>query len=220
MPCRRKPHQPHGLRQSVKSIASTATARCRQADQGQTGRYARLAAARHRHRADVRIATAVSRCWRPCALSGKRRQRLSGAGLSPRPGPSCPISRPRCKRSDRLVAWVERTIVLPRWENRIPNGFIRSHHVVPSFLWLNCFKQAAPWSVPIRSQFRRLFFSATVLSACSRCKGGVPEWSIGAVSKTVVPSRVPWVRIPPPPPEINGLVDEHRPNEVRTCENC
>src|SRR5262249_13572407 len=30
--------------------------------------------------------------------------------------------------------------------------------------------------------------------------GGVPEWSIGAVSKTVVPARVPWVRIPPPPP--------------------
>jgi hypothetical protein len=33
-----------------------------------------------------------------------------------------------------------------------------------------------------------------------RRRGGVPEWSIGAVSKTVVPLRVPWVRIPPPPP--------------------
>ncbi len=33
----------------------------------------------------------------------------------------------------------------------------------------------------------------------ARC-GGVPERSIGAVSKTVVPLRVPRVRIPPPPP--------------------
>ena len=30
--------------------------------------------------------------------------------------------------------------------------------------------------------------------------GEVPEWSIGPVSKTGVPSRVPWVRIPPSPP--------------------
>ena len=32
-------------------------------------------------------------------------------------------------------------------------------------------------------------------------RGGVPEWSIGAVSKTVVRASVPWVRIPPPPPD-------------------
>ena len=31
-------------------------------------------------------------------------------------------------------------------------------------------------------------------------RGEVPEWSNGAVSKTVEPSRVPWVRIPPSPP--------------------
>ena len=31
--------------------------------------------------------------------------------------------------------------------------------------------------------------------------GGVPERSNGAVSKTVVPARVPRVRIPPPPHE-------------------
>ena len=31
-------------------------------------------------------------------------------------------------------------------------------------------------------------------------RGGVPEWLIGAVSKTVVRLGVPWVRIPPPPP--------------------
>ncbi len=30
--------------------------------------------------------------------------------------------------------------------------------------------------------------------------GEVPEWSIGAVSKTVEPLRAPWVRIPPSPP--------------------
>lgn len=29
--------------------------------------------------------------------------------------------------------------------------------------------------------------------------GGVPERFIGAVLKTVVLSKVPWVRIPPPP---------------------
>jgi hypothetical protein len=33
--------------------------------------------------------------------------------------------------------------------------------------------------------------------------GEVPEWSIGTVSKTVVPVRVPWVRIPPSPPIMN-----------------
>ena len=32
-------------------------------------------------------------------------------------------------------------------------------------------------------------------------RGGVPEWPIGAVSKTVVRASVPWVRIPPPPPQ-------------------
>jgi hypothetical protein len=31
-------------------------------------------------------------------------------------------------------------------------------------------------------------------------RGEVPEWSNGAVSKTVEPARVPWVRIPPSPP--------------------
>jgi hypothetical protein len=29
--------------------------------------------------------------------------------------------------------------------------------------------------------------------------GGVPEWSIGTVLKTVVGESLPWVRIPPPP---------------------
>ena len=65
--------------QSVKSaekggLASTATLlRCRQADQGQeaacSGRYARLAAARRSSPPPTfRIATAVSRCWRPCSV--------------------------------------------------------------------------------------------------------------------------------------------------------
>jgi hypothetical protein len=36
-------------------------------------------------------------------------------------------------------------------------------------------------------------------SNASLC-GEVPEWSIGPVSKTGVPARVPWVRIPPSPP--------------------
>src|SRR4029079_14382098 len=39
----------------------------------------------------------------------------------------------------------------------------------------------------------------TARPACQGC-GEVPEWSIGAVSKTVVRASVPWVRIPPSPP--------------------
>jgi hypothetical protein len=31
-------------------------------------------------------------------------------------------------------------------------------------------------------------------------RGGVPEWTIGHAWKACVPFRVPWVRIPPPPP--------------------
>ncbi len=34
----------------------------------------------------------------------------------------------------------------------------------------------------------------------SNYNGGVPERLNGTVSKTVVPVRAPWVRIPPPPP--------------------
>ena len=37
--------------------------------------------------------------------------------------------------------------------------------------------------------------------------GGMPEWLIGAVLKTVVPSRVPRVRIPIPPPFKTILTD-------------
>jgi putative endonuclease len=36
--------------------------------------------------------------------------------------------------------------------------------------------------------------------APERERGEVPEWPIGAVSKTVVGFRPPWVRIPPSPP--------------------
>jgi integrase len=36
-----------------------------------------------------------------------------------------------------------------------------------------------------------------------RPDGEVPEWSIGTVSKTVVPAMVPWVRIPPSPPTLS-----------------
>ena len=37
-------------------------------------------------------------------------------------------------------------------------------------------------------------------------RGGVPEWLNGAVSKTVVRENVPWVQIPPPPPNIDSCV--------------
>ena len=40
-----------------------------------------------------------------------------------------------------------------------------------------------------------------------RTRGEVPEWSNGAVSKTVVPARVPWVRIPPSPPSFPSSSD-------------
>ena len=122
------------------------------ADQGQeaacSGRYARLAAARHRHRRRrFRIATAVSRCWRPCSVcfpfSGHpvRRQRLSGARSITAPWPaSCPTaihSRPRSSseypigeglrrpaqalggRGRRTIAWLNATCrrLAKDWEN-------------------------------------------------------------------------------------------------------
>lgn len=36
--------------------------------------------------------------------------------------------------------------------------------------------------------------------------GGVAEWSIAAVLKTVERESVPWVRIPPPPPHNKGPI--------------
>ena len=36
---------------------------------------------------------------------------------------------------------------------------------------------------------------------CARSPGEVPEWPIGTVSKTVVGASLPWVRIPPSPPD-------------------
>lgn len=36
--------------------------------------------------------------------------------------------------------------------------------------------------------------------------GGVAEWSIAAVLKTVERESVPWVRIPPPPPVASSNV--------------
>ena len=38
----------------------------------------------------------------------------------------------------------------------------------------------------------------------------MPEWSNGAVSKTVDRASGPWVRIPPSPPESNEVVDGSR----------
>jgi integrase len=46
----------------------------------------------------------------------------------------------------------------------------------------------------------------------------VPEWSIGAVSKTVVPSRVPWVRIPPSPPYFTRDFKLFRGDDARRFE--
>ncbi len=52
------------------------------------------------------------------------------------------------------------------------------------------------------SRMPRLCIDNASLSQCRLFKecGEVPEWSNGAVSKTVVRLRVPWVRIPPSPP--------------------
>ncbi len=47
----------------------------------------------------------------------------------------------------------------------------------------------------------------------ARACGGVPEWSNGAVSKTVVRVTVPWVRIPPPPPVSRRETDSTLPIE-------
>ena len=85
--------------------------RCRQADQGQeaacSGRYARLAAARHRHRrrrsGSRRRSRAAGDLVRSVSLSREivRRQRLSGAGLSPRPGRHPARSRDRDRQAIR-----------------------------------------------------------------------------------------------------------------------
>ena len=42
---------------------------------------------------------------------------------------------------------------------------------------------------------------------CAMCypTGEVPEWTIGAVSKTVVVLGLPWVRIPPSPQVVDSL---------------
>ena len=37
--------------------------------------------------------------------------------------------------------------------------------------------------------------------------GGVSEWPMVTVLKTVVPARGPWVRIPPPPPLVRLNID-------------
>src|ERR1700722_2179821 len=44
-------------------------------------------------------------------------------------------------------------------------------------------------------------YNAPRLILHAGARGEVPERSIGTVSKTVVPSGVPWVRIPPSPPK-------------------
>jgi hypothetical protein len=47
----------------------------------------------------------------------------------------------------------------------------------------------------------RLGDTSDAVCACACVIGEVPERSIGTVSKTVVPLRVPRVRIPPSPPQ-------------------
>ena len=126
--------------QSVKSaekggLASTATASMRQADQGQeaacSGRYARLAAARHRHRRRRSGSRRrSSRCWRPCSVCFPFSGNCSPTApirarsfTAPWPA-SCPdLETEIVKRSDRVKGFVvqprrwvvERTIA---WLNR------------------------------------------------------------------------------------------------------
>lgn len=54
-----------------------------------------------------------------------------------------------------------------------------------------------------------------VILKLSRQSGEVREWLNRAVSKTVEPSRVPWVRIPPSPPENKGLSSILAKGEVK-----
>ena len=59
----------------------------------------------------------------------------------------------------------------------------------------------------------------SVLFSCGecildRCSGEVPEWTIGTVSKTVVPSGVPWVRIPPSPIVLGGCQAKNGASKV------
>ena len=56
------------------------------------------------------------------------------------------------------------------------------------------------WQAKRHRVGNRTFRSRPKRPRCRAYRGEVPEWSNGTVSKTVVPSRVPWVRIPPSPP--------------------
>ena len=109
--------QPHGLHHRQSECEKRCShrqprLRCRQADQGQeaacSGRYAMLLHASSPP-PTFRIATAVSRCS-PCSVcfpfSGNRRQRLSGPGLSPRPGRHPARLTEIVKRSDRVKGFV------------------------------------------------------------------------------------------------------------------
>src|SRR6185503_20017242 len=55
-------------------------------------------------------------------------------------------------------------------------------------------------------------------------RGEVPERSIGTVSKTVVRATVPWVRIPPSPPEYDPMtivyVPRYPENPPKSNESC
>ncbi len=46
------------------------------------------------------------------------------------------------------------------------------------------------------SQHQKVIIFAAATSLCCCSTGEMPEWSIGAVSKTVVRVTGPWVRIP------------------------
>ena len=57
------------------------------------------------------------------------------------------------------------------------------------------------------------------MSSDSRC-GEVPEWSNGAVSKTVEGASLPRVRIPVSPPEINDLAENKITTLIRKTGFC
>ena len=56
----------------------------------------------------------------------------------------------------------------------------------------------------LKNKSKNLSPSPKLLNFAQPEKGKMPEWSIGTVSKTVVPLRVPRVRIPVFPPTTKG----------------
>ncbi len=56
----------------------------------------------------------------------------------------------------------------------------------------------------IQGEDRDRIIPSSFAISCTIFIGGMAEWSMATVLKTVRPARVSWVRIPLPPPQLNS----------------